>query len=256
MRWRLTIEYDGSPYLGWQSQRGGGGVQDALSDAVEKLCGERRNVFGAGRTDRGVHARGQVGHLDLEDPNWTAEKVMAGLNFHLKPAPLAVLAVARAREDFDARFSALARHYEYKIISRRAPLTVDLGHAWFVPYPLDLALMQEAAKIFVGHHDFTTFRSSQCQADSAVKTLSQLEVSQAGEAFTITASAPSFLHHQVRSLAGVLKVVGDGKFSLEQARGVLQARDRTQCPQVAPAEGLTFMKVEYPAELLAAPDPI
>lgn len=251
-RYRLIIEYDGTPFIGWQSQKGGGAVQDVLTAAIEKFCGEHVTVYGAGRTDTGVHARGQVAHIDLEAER-SAEQVMAGINFHLKPHPVAVIAAAIAVPDFDARFSALARHYEYRLISRRAPLALERDRAWFVPQPLDLKAMQKAADFLVGKHDFTTFRSAQCQAASPVKTLSALSIAQYGDLFVITASAPSFLHHQVRSLTGVLKAVGTGKWSAEKAQAALRARDRAACAQVAPACGLSFMKVDYPAELLRMP---
>ena len=258
MRYRLTIEYDGTPFCGWQSQREGGAVQDALAAAVKGFCGETTTAFGAGRTDTGVHARGQMAHIDLADgpdgKRWRADKVMAGINFHLKPHPVAVVSAVTAQPDFDARFSALARHYEYRIISRRAPLALDKDRAWFVPQTMDLAAMQQAAAHLIGKHDFTTFRSAQCQAASPVKTLSTLDVAQTGDLFTITASAPSFLHHQVRSLSGVLKAVGTGKWTPDEAKAALQACDRAACAQVAPACGLTFMGVDYPAELLIAPD--
>ena len=251
-RYRLTIEYDGTPFIGWQSQKGGGAVQDALAEAVRNFCGQEVTVFGAGRTDTGVHARGQVAHIDLSDA-LPADKVMAGINFHLKPHPIAVLSAVEAVADFDARFSALARHYEYRIISRRAPLTLDRDRAWFVPQKMNLEAMQQAAAHLVGKHDFTTFRSAQCQAASPVKTLTTLDVVQTGDAFIITASAPSFLHHQVRSLSGVLKAVGTGKWTPEDAKAALLACDRAACAQVAPACGLTFMAVEYPAAVLASP---
>lgn len=253
MRYRLIIEYDGTPFIGWQSQKGGGAVQDVLSAAIEKFCGERVTVFGAGRTDTGVHARGQVAHIDLQTER-PADKVMAGINFHLKPHAVAVLAAFEALPDFDARFSAQARHYEYRLISRRAPLALDRYRAWFVPQPLNLAAMQEAASHLVGRHDFTTFRSAHCQAASPVKTLSRLEVAQSGDEVTISAAAPSFLHHQVRSLTGVLKAVGTGKWKPADAKSALEARDRAACAQVAPACGLSFMKVDYPADLLLLPE--
>ena len=252
MRYRLSVEYDGTPFVGWQSQKEGGGVQDVIADAIEKFCGERVTVFGAGRTDTGVHARGQVAHIDLQSPA-TAYQVMAGINFHLKPHPVAVLDAVEAVPEFDARFSATARHYEYKIISRRAALALDRDRAWFVPQKLELAPMQAAAAILQGKHDFSTFRSTQCQAHSPVKTLSRLQVEQDGDVFTVCASAPSFLHHQVRSLAGVLKVAGTGKWSLQDVDAALKARDRTACAQVAPACGLTFMAVDYPESVLVKP---
>lgn len=257
-RYRLTIEYDGTPFIGWQSQKGGGAVQDALVEAVMKFCGQQVTVFGAGRTDTGVHARGQVAHIDLangpDDKPWPADKVMAGINFHLKPHPVAVVSAVTARPEFDARFSALARHYEYRIISRRAPLALDRDRVWFVPQKMNLEAMQQAAAHLIGKHDFTTFRSAQCQAASPVKTLTTLQVAQTDDLFTIIASAPSFLHHQVRSLSGVLKAVGTGKWTVADAKAALQAFDRAACAQVAPACGLTFMGVDYPPEVLMAPD--
>lgn len=253
MRYRLILEYDGTPFIGWQSQKGGGAVQDVLATAVEKFCGERVTVFGSGRTDTGVHARGQVAHIELESAP-PADKVMAGINFHLKPHPVAVLAAFEAVPEFDARFSALARHYEYRIISRRAPLALDRDRAWFVPQLLNLDAMQAAAAHLIGKHDFTTFRSAHCQAASPVKTLSRLQVAQQGDVFTISAAAPSFLHHQVRSLSGVLKAVGTGKWTPDDAKAALQACDRAACAQVAPSCGLTFMQVDYPAAVLVAPE--
>ena len=253
MRYRLTIEYDGTPFCGWQSQREGGAVQDALSAAIAGFCAETATVFGAGRTDTGVHARRQVAHLDLESAP-TPDKLMAGLNYHLKPQPVAVVAAAYAQEAFDARFSALARHYEYRILARRAVPALDRERVWFVPQKLALAPMQDAAAHFIGKHDFTTFRSVQCQAKSPVKTLSELTVTQTGDDIIITAAARSFLHNQVRSLAGALKHVGEGKWTPENARDALAAADRAQCPPVAPACGLTLMQVDYPADILAEPE--
>lgn len=252
MRYRLTIEYDGTPFYGWQSQRDGGAVQNALADAVAGFCGETATVFGAGRTDTGVHARGQVGHIDLESAP-TPDKLMAGLNYHLKPQPIAVVAAAYADDAFDARFSAIARHYQYRILCRRAVPALDRERVWFVPQKLDLSPMQQAATYFIGTHDFTTFRSVQCQAKSPVKSLSTLSIEQTGDEFIITASARSFLHNQVRSLAGALKHVGEGKWTAEQARDALAAADRALCPPVAPACGLTFMQVDYPEEVLTPP---
>jgi tRNA pseudouridine38-40 synthase len=228
-------------------------VQDALSAAIIGFCGETATAFGAGRTDTGVHARGQVAHLDLESAP-TPDKLMAGLNYHLKPQPVAVVAAAYAQQAFDARFSALARHYQYRILARRAVPALDRERVWFVPQKLAVAPMQEAAAHFIGKHDFTTFRSVQCQAKSPVKTLSDLRLTGSGDEIIITAAAPSFLHNQVRSLAGALKHVGEGKWSPDQARAGLAAADRSQCPPVAPACGLTLMQVDYPADILAAPE--
>ena len=252
MRYRLTIEYDGSPFIGWQSQADGGGVQDALVRAIKNFCDEEVTVFGAGRTDTGVHARGQVAHIDLHSAP-RADKLRDAVNYHLKPQPVAVIDAVPARADFDARFSATARHYEYRIIPRRAPLTLDKAHAWWVPRPLDIDAMDSAAKQLLGRHDFTTFRSTQCQAASPVRTLSQLDVYGQGDAIIIRTSARSFLHNQVRSLAGSLRMVGEGKWSAQDLRDALDARDRAACATVAPSCGLTLMQVDYPEEVLAPP---
>lgn len=252
MRYRLTIEYDGTQFCGWQSQADGGAVQDALSAAVEKFCGVKATLFGAGRTDAGVHARGQVAHLDLDDAP-PAETVKNALNHHLKPAPVVVVAAAPARDDFDARFSAIRRHYRYRLLSRRAPPTLDVGQVWWVPKALDAAAMHDAAQVLVGRHDFTTFRSTMCQANSPVRTLDQLDVAEIGAEIHVTAAARSFLHNQVRSLVGALKLVGEGKWTADNVAAALAACDRTACAPVAPAAGLTFMQVDYPADMLAEP---
>jgi len=253
MRYRLTIEYDGAPFCGWQSQADGGAVQDALMRAIENFCAEKVTVFGAGRTDTGVHARGQVAHIDLQSAP-RPDKLRDGVNYHLKPLPVALIDVSPARDDFDARFSALARHYEYRIISRRAPLALDHQQAWWVPQPLDVAAMNDAAQCLLGRHDFTTFRSTQCQAASPVRSLDRLSVEQRGDSIVISASARSFLHNQVRSLAGSLKRVGDGKWQKQDLANALAACDRAACAQVAPAHGLTFLHVDYPAGMLESPD--
>lgn len=260
MRYRLTIEYDGAGFCGWQAQADGDAVQDALSDAVEKFCGARVTVYGAGRTDSGVHARGQVAHLDLEQ-EVRPDKLRDAMNFHLRPLPVAVTQAAYARADFDARFSAIARHYRYRLVSRRAPLALDAGQSWWVPQALDVAAMQAAAPVFLGQHDFTTFRASQCQAKSPIRTLDALivraviDMADAGAdgVIEIHASARSFLHNQVRSLVGALKYVGEGKWSKDDCAAALAARARTACAPVAPACGLTFMSVDYPEAVLAAP---
>ena len=260
MRYRLTIEYDGAGFCGWQAQADGDAVQDALSDAVEKFCGARVTVYGAGRTDSGVHARRQVAHLDLEQ-EVRPDKLRDAMNFHLRPLPVAVTQAAYARADFDARFSAIARHYRYRLVSRRAPLALDAGQSWWVPQALDVAATQAAAPVFLGQHDFTTFRASQCQAKSPIRTLDALivravtDMADAGAdgVIEIHASARSFLHNQVRSLVGALKYVGEGKWSKDDCAAALAACDRTACAPVAPACGLTFMSVDYPEAVLAAP---
>lgn len=243
-RYKLTIEYDGTPFVGWQKQDNGRGVQDAIADAIAGFCGERVTVAGAGRTDTGVHALGQVAHIDIERET-DADTVRDAINFHLKPQPISILEAEAVSGEFDARFSAIKRHYLYRIINRRAPLTVDRQRAWQVPVPLDAQLMDEAAQILVGKHDFTTFRAAQCQAASPVKTLDALDVRREGEAIVITARARSFLHNQIRSFAGTLKSVGEGKMSVGDVRAALEARDRSKCGPVAPPDGLYLMRVDY-----------
>ena len=244
-RWKLTIEYDGTPFVGWQSQANGRGVQDALADAVERFCGERVSVQGAGRTDAGVHALGQVAHVDIAKQA-DADTVRDALNHHLRPEPVAVLAALPVGPDFDARFSAVKRHYLYRIVNRRAPLTIDRSHAWLVHGPLDAEAMHRAGQALVGHHDFTTFRAAQCQAKSPEKTVDALTVRREGEDVVMTVSARSFLHNQVRSFIGTLKMVGEGKWTAHDVARALEARDRAACGPVAPPDGLHLMRVDYP----------
>jgi tRNA pseudouridine38-40 synthase len=243
-RFKLTLEYDGAPFAGWQAQAGGLTVQAVLTAAVEAFSGDKSFVQGAGRTDAGVHARGQVAHVDLSR-EWDADTVRDALNAHLRPHPIAVLAAERAAEDFDARRSAIRRHYLYRIVNRRPDLTLDVGRAWRVPRPLDEAAMHAAAQRLVGRHDFTTFRSSECQAKSPIKTLDALTVAREGEEVTISASARSFLHNQVRSMVGSLVFVGEGKWNADDLSRALEARNRAACGPVAPPEGLYLMRVDY-----------
>jgi len=243
-RYKLTIEYDGTPFVGCQIQADGRSVQGELAAAVTRFCGEQVTVRGAGRTDSGVHARGQVGHIDLAK-SWPPDKVRDAINFHLKPEPIVVLDCEQVDDEFDARFSATARHYRYRILSRRAPATIEAHRVWWVPVPLDITAMQDAAPVLVGRHDFTTFRAAGCQAKSPVKTLDRLNVTQHDDEIWIAASARSFLHHQVRSLAGALKEVGAGKWSRQDLADALAASDRKRCAPVAPAAGLYFMRVYY-----------
>lgn len=245
-RYRLIVEYDGTPFMGWQRQENGPSVQGALEQAVFKLSGETVTVTGAGRTDSGVHARGQVAHVDLAK-DFPAATVRDALNAHLRPAPVAVLDAAVAADDFHARFSAIARHYEYRILCRRAPPALDRGRVWHVARALDAEAMHHAAQALVGAHDFTTFRSVQCQAKSPEKTLDRLDVRAQGEEIVVYARARSFLHNQVRSMAGSLKLVGEGKWRARDLAAALAARDRAACGPVAPPEGLTLLKVDYPA---------
>lgn len=243
-RYKITIEYDGTPFSGWQIQANGPSVQGELAQAIEGLTGQHIVPRGAGRTDAGVHACGQVAHFDLMR-DYAPETVRDALNFHLRPFPIAILDCKIVDESFDARFSAQARHYLYRICNRRAPLVLEHNRAWQVATPLDAVAMREAAQFLLGRHDFTTFRAAQCQAKSPLRTLNSLDVTQDGEAIVITTSARSFLHHQVRSIAGSLKLVGEGKWRPSDLRRALEERNRAACGPVAPACGLYFMKVVY-----------
>jgi len=243
-RYKLIIEYDGAPFCGWQIQTDQLTVQGVLTTGVEALSSEQTLVQGAGRTDAGVHARGQVAHVDLTK-DWDTDTVRDALNAHLRPHPVAVLSAERVADDFNARMSAVKRHYFYRIINRRADLTFDLGQAWRVPRPLDAAAMHAAAQLLTGKHDFTTFRAAECQANSPVKTLDRLDVVRDGTDVNVYASARSFLHHQVRSMVGSLVMVGIGAWSADDLARALQARDRSACGQVAPPDGLYLMKVDY-----------
>lgn len=245
-RFRLTVEYDGSHYVGWQRQDNGPSVQGAIEAAVLSLTGETVSIRGAGRTDSGVHARGQVAHLDLAR-DWAGETLRNALNAHLGQAgnAIAILDAAPVPDSFDARFSAVRRHYLYRIIARRAPLALEAKRAWWVVKPLDHETMHAAAQTLVGLHDFTTFRSTHCQAASPVRTLDRLDVTRTGDLIEIRATAQSFLHNQIRSLAGTLKLAGEGKWSVGDVRAALEAKDRTACGPVAPPEGLYFMQVDY-----------
>jgi tRNA pseudouridine38-40 synthase len=248
-RYRLTIEYDGSPFVGWQRQANGPSVQAAIEAAILAFSGEVATVYGAGRTDAGVHAEGQVAHVDLAR-DWDPARLASALNAHLRPHPVAVIAAARAADDFHCRFGAVARHYLYRILNRRAPPALERGRVWWVVPPLDAEAMHEAAQELVGHHDFTTFRSRECQAESAVKTLDRLTVMRAGALVEIRASARSFLHNQVRSMVGSLKLVGEDKWVKADLVQALRARDRTACGPVAPPEGLYLVAVDYPEDAL------
>lgn len=243
MRYKLTIEYDGGPFQGWQRLPGALSVQGALEDAVEKLTGVRSEVIGAGRTDAGVHANGQAAHVDIEKP-FEAWKLAEALNAHLRPHPIAVLSAETATPDFHARFDAIKRAYWYRIVNRRAPLTLDRGRAWRVGPELDTSAMQAAAQRLIGKHDFTTFRDSQCQAPSPVKTLDRCEV-WTGEGVTAYFEARSFLHRQVRSIVGTLVEVGLGKMTADDVAEALAAKDRARCGPVAPPDGLYLMRVDY-----------
>jgi len=243
-RYRLTIEYDGGPFVGWQRQDNGPSVQGALEEAILKLSGESVTVTGAGRTDAGVHALGQVAHFDLAK-EFAPDKIRDALNHFLRPAPVAVLESRVVPENFHARFSATARHYLFRILCRRAPPALERGHVWHVVRELDADAMHAAAQALVGAHDFTTFRAAECQAKSPLKTLDRLDVSHVGEEIHVNASARSFLHHQVRSMVGSLKLVGEGKWRARDLADALKARDRSRCGPVAPPDGLYLVRVDY-----------
>jgi tRNA pseudouridine38-40 synthase len=243
-RYRLTLEYDGGPFAGWQRQDNGPSVQAALEAAIFKLSAEQVTVTGAGRTDAGVHALGQVAHFDLVK-EFTAQKVRDALNHHLRPDPVAVLTVEQTLPEFHSRFDAKVRHYHYRIICRKAPLVLERGRAWHVTHVLDAGAMHDAAQMLVGKHDFTTFRAVECQANSPVKTLDRLDVSAVADEIHIHASARSFLHHQVRSIAGSLKLVGEGKWKPRDMGAALEAKNRARCGPVAPPEGLYLVRVDY-----------
>jgi tRNA pseudouridine38-40 synthase len=243
-RYKLVVEYDGGPFAGWQRQENGPSVQAALEEAVFKLAQERVTLTGAGRTDAGVHARGQVAHFDLMK-EFPADTVRDALNAHLRPQPVSVLEASVVPADFHARFSAVARHYEYRILCRRSPPALDRGHVWHVGRKLDADAMAQAARTLLGTHDFTTFRSSECQAKSPVKSLDRFDVSAQGDEIAFYASARSFLHHQVRSMVGTLKLVGEGKWTDALVAQALAACDRTRCGPVAPPDGLTLLRVDY-----------
>ncbi len=244
MRYRLTLEYDGAPFVGWQRQDNGASVQGALEAAIEKLSGERVTVTGAGRTDAGVHALGQVAHFDLVK-EFEPGKVRDALNYHLRPDPVSVLEAAVADGEFHARFSATARHYLFRILNRRSPPALEKGRVWHVSHRLDADAMHAGAQFLVGQHDFTTFRAAECQSPSPVKTLDRLDVSRRADEIHIEASARSFLHHQIRSIAGTLKLVGEGKWTPLEVKKALAARDRAACGPVSPPEGLYLVKVDY-----------
>lgn len=243
-RYRLTLEYDGAPFVGWQRQTNGLSIQEVLEGAILALTGESAAVQGAGRTDAGVHAVGQVAHFDIAR-EFEPRRLREALNAHLRPEPVAVVEAAVAPDDFQARFSATARHYLYRILNRRAPPTLERGFMWHVKRALDADAMGDAAQRLVGRHDFSTFRASECQANSPVRTLDRLHVSRIGDLIAIRASARSFLHHQVRSMVGSLEHVGSGRWSADDLENALHARDRARCGMVAPAHGLMLTKVDY-----------
>lgn len=245
-RFALTLEFDGSPFMGLQRQAHGPSVQQAVEDAAHAVTAERAIMHAAGRTDAGVHALAMRAHIDIAKPI-TPFRLMEALNARLRPAPVAVIACTQVADDWHARFSCTGRAYEYRIINRRAPLTLERGRAWLVSRPLDEAAMRRAAQALVGHHDFTTFRSAHCQSRSPLKSLDHLAVRREGEVVLIEAKARSFLHHQVRSMVGCLALVGTGQWRVEQVKEALDACDRTRLGLNAPPDGLYFVQADYPA---------
>ena len=243
-RYKLILEYDGAPFVGWQRQENGLSVQEALEGALFEMTGARVTAHGAGRTDAGVHALGQVAHVDLER-DWSPFRLSEGLNALLQPHPAAIVGADRVGDDFDARRSASARHYLYRVVNRRAPLTLERGAAWRVKPRLDAEAMHVAARVLIGRHDFSTFRDSQCQANSPIRTLDRLEVRREGDEVLFEASARSFLHRQVRSMVGSLVEVGAGRWSAGDFRAAFEAADRSRCGPVAPPHGLYLVRVDY-----------
>jgi len=243
-RWRLLLEYDGTGLVGWQRQTNGRSVQQAVEEAVERFSGETVTVVAAGRTDAGVHALGQVAHFDLTRPS-EPDTVRDAVNFYLKPEAIGVLEASVVDDAFHARFDAVERSYRYRILNRAAPATLTRDRVWFVPVPLDAEAMRRAARVLVGRHDFTTFRSAECQSKSPLKTLDELDVVRSGEEIVIEARAPSFLHNQVRRMVGSLKLIGDGKWHAADLAAALAARDGTRSGPTAQAAGLYLVSVRY-----------
>jgi tRNA pseudouridine38-40 synthase len=243
-RYKLTIEYDGKPFCGWQRQAERLSVQQALEEAIARFSGENPTTQAAGRTDAGVHALGQVVHFDLER-EWDPFKIREALNFHLKPHPVAVLEAEAVGENFEARFSARARSYEYRVLNRRARPALDEGKVWHVPVKLDAEAMHAAAQLILGRHNFSTFRAAECQANSPIRTLDVFTVSREGEIIAVRAKARSFLHSQVRSMVGSLKLVGEGKWTPRDFRAALDAANRSRCGPLAPPDGLYLTAVDY-----------
>lgn len=243
-RYKLTIEYDGTPFAGWQVQAALPTVQGVLAEAFRRFCGEEVRISGAGRTDAGVHATGQVAHVDLAR-EWRTDTVRDAMTAQLRPHPIAVLQAERVPDAFDARFSAIRRHYLYRIVNRRPDLALDRDRAWRIPQKLDAEAMHDAAQRLLGRHDFSTFRAAECQAASPLKTLDQLDVTRMGEEIRVVTSARSFLHHQVRSMVGSLMRVGEGRWSADDLEAALRAADRARCGPMAPACGLYLAAVSY-----------
>lgn len=248
-RWRLTIEYDGSPFMGWQRQEHGPSIQQALEEGLQRMTGQDAVFMAAGRTDAGVHALAMTAHVDV-DRNLTSHRLREGINALVRPQPISILEARQVPDDWHARFSCLGRRYRYRILNRRAPPALDRSRVWHIAVPLDVSAMQEGATHLVGRHDFTTFRSAQCQSDSPLKTLDRLAVTRVGEEIQVEAAARSFLHHQVRSMVGCLALVGRGQWSPADIRKALEARDRAALGFNAPPQGLYFVEAVYPPEAI------
>ena len=249
-RWRLTVEYDGGPFLGWQRQSQGATIQSTIEDAIKGMTGETATVHGAGRTDTGVHALAMEAHADIAKP-LTAQRLREGLNALVRPAPVTILAAEPVADDWHARFSCTGRRYLYRLLDRRPPPAIERGRVWHIPVPLDPAAMREGAAVLVGHHDFTTFRSAHCQSASPLKTLNTLTIERVGDELHVRAAARSFLHHQVRSMVGCLMLVGRGQWTSADMSEALTARDRTALGLNAPPHGLYFVSASYPPPLRA-----
>lgn len=245
VRYRLQVEYDGRPFVGWQRQDTGLGVQQVVEEAIQAFSGETVRVHCAGRTDAGVHALGQVAHFDLDRDDVSIKTVRDAINYHTKPYPVSIVTAEIVDDEFHARFSAFEREYLYRILNRRARPALKQGHVWWVPQALDAVAMHEAAQVLVGKHDFTTFRASVCQAQSAIKTMDELNVTRVGDEIHIKARARSFLHHQVRNLTGTLQFVGTGKWSADDVKAALEAKDRCAGGPTAPPDGLYLVRVGY-----------
>ena len=243
-RYKLVIEYDGTPFAGWQRQANARSVQQAVEEAIEAFAGEAVRIQCAGRTDAGVHATHQVAHLDLPK-EWRTDTVRDATNAHLRRSPVAILSAEIVPESFNARSSAKRRRYLYRILNRRAPPGLDGNRVWHVPWALDASAMHEAAQVLIGRHDFTTFRAAECQAKNPMRTLEQLDVARAGEEIRVESAARSFLHHQVRSMVGTLMLVGNGRWSADDVRAALEAKERARCGPTAPAAGLYLVGVDY-----------
>jgi tRNA pseudouridine38-40 synthase len=244
-RWRLTIEFDGRPFMGWQRQDHGPSVQQSLEEAVHRMTGERAAVHAAGRTDAGVHALAMTAHCDIEK-TVTEHRLREGLNALVRPHPISITHVEQVADDWHARFSCIGRKYLYRILNRRAPPALDRGRVWHIAVPLNVEAMAEGAAMLVGNHDFTTFRSVHCQSERPVKTLDRLEVTRVGEEIRIEADARSFLHHQVRSMVGCLALVGRGNWAPNDIKKALESRNRAELGLNAPPDGLYFVEAVYP----------